>query len=231
LKDRKLVPYLKLLSVAVVLPVLLSACLSGGGSGAGTAQTTSTARIGGDDELMDTAPVISGNPPNMAIAGQTYAFVPEASDDDGDSLSFTIQNRPVWTQFNEATGELSGQPQVGDTGSYPGIVIAVSDGSNRTELSAFSISVEQAGPVSVSIAWNPPTTDADGSSLNDLAGYRILFGSQSQSYSNTIDVENGGLTRYVIPNLAPGRYFFAIQAVDSSGNRSQPSNEVTANLG
>ncbi len=37
------------------------------------------------------------------------------------------------------------------------------------------------------LSWDPPTTNADGTPLTDLAGYRIYYGTSSGSYSQNID--------------------------------------------
>src|SRR5690606_12376701 len=56
----------------------------------------------------NTPPTISGSPPASATQGQLYSFTPTAADADGDSLRFTIANRPSWASFDQNTGELEG---------------------------------------------------------------------------------------------------------------------------
>ena len=63
---------------------------------------------------------------------------------------------------------------------------------------------------SVTLKWQPPTQNADGSPLLDLAGYNIYVGTGSQDYDyREIRLDNPGLTAYVVSNLEPGTYFFA----------------------
>jgi hypothetical protein len=59
----------------------------------------------------NSAPTISGTPPSSVLEGVQYRFRPSASDPDGDTLSFSISNRPAWAAFDSATGELSGTPK------------------------------------------------------------------------------------------------------------------------
>src|SRR3989304_6108420 len=40
------------------------------------------------------------------------------------------------------------------------------------------------------LSWNSPTTNMDGSPLNDLAGYRIYYGTASGSYSQQLNLGN-----------------------------------------
>jgi hypothetical protein len=77
-----------------------------------------------------------------------------------------------------------------------------------------------------SLSWVPPTTNADGSVLDDLAGYKIYYGSVPNSYINTIDVNNPGIASYVVENLSKGTHYFAVTAYDASGNESGYSNEA-----
>src|SRR5262245_60600651 len=58
----------------------------------------------------NTAPEIDGTPATTAQVGQTYEFVPDAHDPDGDTLTFKIANRPSWATFSATTGRLSGTP-------------------------------------------------------------------------------------------------------------------------
>lgn len=74
------------------------------------------------------------------------------------------------------------------------------------------------------LSWTPPTTNTDGSVLNDLAGYKIYYGTTPGSYPNAVTVDNPGLSDYVVENLAPGTYHFVVTAFDSAGNESAYSN-------
>ena len=99
-------------------------------------------------------PTISGSPASLIVINDQYRFEPNASDPDGDSLTFSVSNRPNWASFNSSTGELSGRPTLGDVGSYNNIRISTSDGESTAELSAFSIDVTQGGDGSVSLSWS-----------------------------------------------------------------------------
>ncbi len=82
------------------------------------------------------APTISGTAPPAVNAASAYSFVPTAADADGDTLAFSIQNKPAWATFNTSTGRLSGTPAAADVGTYSNIAISVSDGQASTALSA-----------------------------------------------------------------------------------------------
>ncbi len=99
------------------------------------------------------APVIGGTPPTAATAGQSYHFVPTAHDDDGQPLTFTISGRPSWASFDARTGVLTGTAV---QGSYPDILISVSDGQASASLAPFAIHVVEDTPV-----------DSDGDGVSD----------------------------------------------------------------
>jgi Putative Ig domain len=146
-------------------------------------------------------------------------------------LSFTIANKPSWATFDSTTGQLSGTPAATDVGVYKSIQVAVTDGTVVTTLPAFSITVA-AEPVSstVSLSWVAPTENSDGTPLSNLKGYNVHYGTQSQTYSNVINVANPGLTDYVVQNLAAGTYYFSVAAYNTAGTESALSGEVAASI-
>jgi len=172
------------------------------------------------------APTISGAPPTAVNAGSAYAFRPTAADADGDALTFAIANRPAWATFSAATGQLSGTPSSSSTGTYSNIVISVSDGKASTALAAFAITVADSSSGAASLTWTPPTQNTDGTSLTNLAGYRIVYGVSASQLTQTIQVANPGMSSYVVENLAPGTYYFAVRAYTNNGVESEDSNVV-----
>lgn len=176
------------------------------------------------------APVISGTPPATAREGQAYAFLPAASDPDGDPVSFSIVNRPGWASFDSLTGALTGTPGAGTVGSYGGITIRVSDGVASASLPAFSIAVQQVATGSATLSWRAPTTRTDGSALTNLVGYRVRYGTASGSYPNLVTIPNGGLTSAVIENLPPATWYFVVSAYDAAGAESAYTSPVSKTI-
>ncbi len=166
-------------------------------------------------------PTISGNPPTVVTAGQAYSFTPQASDPDGDSLTFSIQNPPSWASFNNGTGALTGVPDTGDIGLYTGIQISVSDGEFTAPLSSFNVEVTQVATGSTTLNWAPPTLNEDGTTLTDLAGYVISYGTSSGNYTEEILIDNPSITTYVVENLTPGTYYFAAKSFNTANEQSQ----------
>jgi hypothetical protein len=173
------------------------------------------------------APTISGTPATSVNAGSAYSFRPSAADANGDTLTFLIANAPAWATFNVATGQLSGTPTSTHVGTYSNVIISVSDGKASAALAPFAITVVSASIGTAAITWTPPTANTDGSTLTDLAGYRILYGVSAAQLTQTIQVASAGISSYVVENLAPGTYYFAVRAYTSGGAESVSSNVVT----
>ena len=80
----------------------------------------------------------------------------------------------------------------------------------------------------VTLAWDAPTTNEDGSDLTDLAGYRVYYGTSSGSYTNSVNI--GNFTSAVISNLSLGTWYFAITAYNSSSVESSYSTELSTTI-
>lgn len=174
----------------------------------------------------NTAPTISGTPTRSINAGTAYSFTPTASDANGDTLTFSIQNRPSWATFSTSNGRLSGTPTAAQVGSYSNIVISVSDGRASASLAAFGINVTAVSNGNARLNWTPPTRNTDGSTLTNLSGYRIYYGTNANSMTQTIQLNNPSLSNYQIDNLSPATYYFAIRAL--AGNRESALSNIAS---
>ncbi len=175
-------------------------------------------------------PELDGIPAPSVTVGQAYSFTPIGWDPDGDLLSYTIQNRPIWATFSPASGRLSGTPQAGDVGNYANISISVSDGISSDALPGFTITVNQVGTKSTTLSWIPPTQNEDGSQLMDLAGYKIYYGTSAGNYANEITINNPGITTYIVDNLSPNTWYFVSTSFNASGVESVFSNAVSRTI-
>lgn len=181
----------------------------------------------------DSGPAISGTPAKTATVGQAYRFEPSAVNMGREHRpSFTITNRPTWASFNRSTGQLTGTPTPSDVGVFPNIEIGLVAGTEHASLPAFSITVVKPQPESsdanaITVSWEAPSDNTNGSPLTNLSGYKIYYGEASKDYSSTIKVSNPGLTTYVVENLPPGQYYFAVTAYNALGEESDFSPELS----
>ena len=157
-----------------------------------------------------------------------YNFTPGASDPDGDDLTFSVSGLPGWATFTDSNGRISGTPGDADVNTYSGIRITVTDTSNASDtLGPFSITVNAVSTGSVTLSWTPPTQNEDGSTLEDLDGYKIYWGTRPGNYPNSVTIENEGLSSYVVDNLAPGTYEFVATSFNDARIESVYSAPVT----
>ena len=80
------------------------------------------------------------------------------------------------------------------------------------------------------MSWGAPQTNADGSALTDLAGYRIYYGKASGNYSESVTVSDATVTSYTIQNLPAATYYFVLRAFDKSNSESAASTEVSKKI-
>jgi Putative Ig domain len=185
--------------------------------------TASTSGSGGSTGTNQ-PPTISGSPLTTVVVGSSYSFRPTASDPDGNSLTFSISNKPSWASFNTSNGTLSGTPLAANVGTYSNVVIRASDGSATASLPAFAVTVSSVGNGAATLTWTPPTRNTDGSSLTNLAGYRIYYGTSSSSLSRTVQIANPGVASYVVSNLSPATWYFSVRSYTTKGVESSGSN-------
>lgn len=172
------------------------------------------------------APSISGAPPADVNVDELWSFTPAASDPDGDTLTFSVANAPGWMNIDPATGRLEGRPTVADVGVHENIVITVSDGSLEASLGPFSVEVTQVALGSITLNWSLPTLYVDGSALSEIASVNIYYGTSRGNYPNKIEITEPSTVSYLVEDLVPGTYFFALTITDNGGTESDWSNEV-----
>jgi hypothetical protein len=85
-------------------------------------------------------------------------------------------------------------------------------------------------PGGATLSWEAPTTNTNGTSLTDLAGYRIYYGTSPEQLSHALKIGTIGLQTYVIDDLEPGTWYFAVMAVAANGAESKLSNVVVKTI-
>lgn len=79
---------------------------------------------------------------------------------------------------------------------------------------------------SATLSWTPPTRNTDGSSLTNLAGYRVLYGNLPGELVRTIQL-NAQTTRYVITDLDPATWYFSLKSFNTDAKESVQSNTTS----
>lgn len=163
---------------------------------------------------------------NTVMVGQSFTVTPQVSGAPaGATITFSVQNVPSWMAFNTSTGVLSGAPTTADVGTYSNIVITASDGQQTASAPAFSITVasSNSGAGNATLSWTAPTSNTDGSTLTDLAGYRVYYGTDPGNLNVVVNV-SPGVNTYVIEGLTTGTWYFAVKSYTNTGTESALSN-------
>jgi hypothetical protein len=154
----------------------------------------------GTSTTADGAPTISGTPATTVVEGELYGFQPSASDPNGDRLQFSVSGKPAWASFAAKSGLLSGIPPAGAAGTYPNIVISVSDGKSSVSLAPFSITVTGKSNSPPAI-WGIPATSVNSGetysfrpSASDPEGQTLRFAVQALPGWASFDTTTGTLS-------------------------------------
>ena len=181
-----------------------------------------------------TSPAISSNaPPVIAVAtianaqvGTPFDYQPTAQDPDHDTLRFTAVNLPTWASLDPSSGRISGTPGPAEEGVYESISITVADATHRVTTAPFSITVSplvESGTGVASLHWEAPPSKVSGEPLDDLAGYRILYGRSSSDLDRSVLITDPAVTSYQFSTLTSGVWYFAVVAVNANGLEGPPT--------
>lgn len=176
-------------------------------------------------------PTISGTPVATGVVGVPYSFTPTAADPDGDALTFIVDNRPPWATFDATTGKLFGTPGPTHVGVRSELRIRVQDGRGGEAVLAFGkLTILPAPSTSATLSWTPPAKNTDDTALTNLAGYRIVYGTEPSALTRMVDIPNPVTTSYIVDQLTPATWYFAVRAYNAAGAESVNSNIASKTL-
>ena len=195
------------------------------------------------------APASNNSPPSIAIdavadaeVGVAFDYQPAVRDLESDTLRFTAVNLPSWAIFDSANGHISGTPGPNDEGLYESISITVADATHEVVTAPFSITVnsaadtqdapvaEESGSGVASLQWEVPPSKVSGEPLDDLVGYRILYGRSSSDLDHSVMVQDPATTSYQVSGLTSGLWYFSVVAVNANGLEGPPTTLATKSI-
>ena len=110
-----------------------------------------------------------------------------------------------------------------DIGQYESITLVVASGAQRAATQPFNITVVGTTSAVATLEWRAPYSKADGSSLDDLAGYRIAYGRDAEVLDHSIFIDDPAQTSYEFAMLDSGTWYFAVTAVNANGLEGPPT--------
>jgi RHS repeat-associated protein len=143
-----------------------------------TAGNTATQRYTVSVRATNHAPVISSPPVTGAIPAALYGYDVQASDADGDPLTYRLDTGPQGMTL-DAQGRLRWSPAAADAGPHP-VALTVSDGLGGAVSQTFTVTVgpdTEAPRVSVQVSPNPVNVGAPATvvvSATDNVGVQTL---------------------------------------------------------
>jgi putative Ig domain-containing protein len=218
--------------VSALLPILPLAFCQGCGSGASEPSPAGEVPTGSVVTPANQAPSVVARVDETVRVGQSYDAQTVANDADGDRLTYSAGNLPPWASIDTNNGRITGTPAAQDVGVYESITISVTDTARHvTTTRPFSITVVgNAGRGVASLRWELPPSKMDGSPLNDLAGYRILYGRHSNDLDQSVFIGDAAATSYEIDSLGEGVWYFAVIAINASGLEGPPTTVASKSI-
>ena len=221
--------------VRAILPAFAMALCHGcgGSSGATSGEVGTGASLAANPSpaaTQNSAPTISADAPAYARVGTAYDFAPSSNDGDGDALHFTADNLPPWASINATTGHITGTPQADDVGVYESITIKVADATHTVSTQPFDITVIGAAGGMATLHWETPLSKVDGSPLDDLAGYRIVYGRNPDDLDESVFIDDPTATSYEFEDLDSGVWYFAVIGIDAGGLEGPPTTTASKSI-
>ena len=121
-------------------------------------------------------PVITSQPPASATAGRPYVYQVQATDPDGDSLTFGLRAAPAGMVIDPVSGQVSWVPTASQVGQAP-FTVVVSDGRGNLVTQATVVTVQPAGP-GVFVVTDVETLS--GLIIDDVVPQNYILGSYLQ---------------------------------------------------
>jgi hypothetical protein len=128
------------------------------------------------------------------------------------------------TSANTATNTSAGT----SAGTSPSTSAAGTSGSSSTPSAASPAGTQSSASATAALSWAVPSVNTDGTTLTDLAGYRIYYGTDAAALNSVVQIIGASTTAYVVSNLSHGTYYFTIKAYNTAGSESNATGIVSA---
>ena len=97
-------------------------------------------------------------------------------------------------------------------------------GSINMQAAALSQAAVPLPSGSATLTWQTPALNTDGSSLTDLAAFKVYWGTTQGSYSQSKTISSATARTTTVTGLAKGTWYFVVTALNAQGTESPYSN-------
>ena len=173
------------------------------------------------------APVITSTPVTTAAVDVAYSYDVEASDADGDVLSYSLVEAPSGMAIDGTSGLISWTPTSAQVGSHP-VTLQVDDGNGGTATQSYTVAVAAAPNTAPNITSTPATTAMEGVAYSydvdatDADGDTLSYSLVTAPSGMTID-GTSGLVSWTPSAAQVGSHPVSVQADDGNGGTTSQS--------
>ncbi|MCY2986805.1 MAG: putative Ig domain-containing protein [Planctomycetota bacterium] len=175
---------------------------------------------------LNEPPVFTSTPVVETSVGRSYTYDANATDPDGDTLTYSLVSAPQNLQINPATGVIAWLPAEGNLGAYT-IIVRVADGRGGSAEQRYLLSVTEAPPNRPPLITSLPVAEAEiaqpyqydvdavDSDLDPIT-YSLIAGPQGMQIDSA-----SGLVTWAPTSSAAGDQAVTVQASDGRGATDQ----------
>jgi len=190
-------------------------------------------------EKLNQNPVITSNVPNtLFLVGQTFGYYVQATDPDGDTLTYYLTTAPSFLQINSATGAITSKGALTQVGSFV-VVVQVRDGNGGSASQQFTLKVEPEPtpkPSSIEIIFPAKDSvfrdDKDNSiewivsNISNISKITLFYSTDGQKWTKITDL-GAKTTSYIwdAANVETGDYFIRVLVTTSTGKTYEDISE------
>lgn len=198
-----------------------------GGEGGGDTGSDSGSGSG-SGVIVD--PVVIASQPSAVIVDEGQQIQLSVGASGGGSVSYQWRKAGVIIDGATDNTLIINSAVLSDAGVYD---VLVTNEAGSVQSSSASVGVNEVIVLqSIALEWSIPEAREDGAALelNEIDGYVISYGVEAGNLENILEVGSGTDTSYIVEDLEPGTYYFAIATVDIDGVQGASSEVISLSL-
>jgi len=141
------------------------------------------------------------------------------------TLTWSSTNATACTASGGWTGSLatSGARATGAVNATTTYTISCTGSGGTATQSAIVTVTSSTSNGTATVSWEAPTINTDGTTVTNLSGYTIYYGTSQSDLTQSVVVSGAATLSYEITGLAAGTWYFAVAADGADGTESAMS--------